>query len=160
MKKTVSLMSMALVSVLLCASLALAQEVKTEYFTLDLPSEWKQPQPVQKANGVLSLTIQSKKDGTAVNITVTPVSLPASELAAQTLANMKKGGFTVSEPKAVGDVYMGEFSKGPAKGISYFSSNGKKGSVISILGTTHETGKELLSKNFKPTDPKLFPSTF
>lgn len=160
MKRFLTVMAAGFLGMFLCASVVSAAEVKTEYFTLTLPAPWKQPQPPQKANGAVSATVQNTKDGTAVNITVTPVSLSAKDLATQTLSNMKKGGFTVSEPKAVGDFYMGEFTKGPAKGVCYFGSNGKVGGVATILGVTLDTGKELLSKNFKPADDKLFPTSF
>ena len=73
---------------------------------------------------------------------------------------MKARGFTVSEPVASGDSYVGEFSKDKAKGISYFCSNGKIESVITIVGASVEAGKKLLKDNFKPLDSKLFPSAF
>ena len=93
-------------------------------------------------------------------VTVTPAPLSAKDLATQTLTNMKARGFTVSEPVASGDSYVGEFSKDKAKGISYFCSNGKIGSVITIVGASVEAGKKLLKDNFKPLDSKLFPSAF
>ena len=93
-------------------------------------------------------------------MTVTPAPLSAKDLATQTLTNMKARGFTVSEPVASGDSYVGEFSKDKAKGISYFCSNGKIGSVITIVGASVEAGKKLLKDNFKPLDSKLFPSAF
>lgn len=160
MKKFLTFLTTGLVSVLFCASLAVAEEVKTDYFTLSLPSDWVMPQPPQNVNGGIIAVMQNKAKTSAVSIAVTPVTLPAKDLATQTFANMKTGGFTVSEPVASGDSYVGEFSHGKAKGVSYFSSNGKAGSVITILGTTTGPGKDLLTKNFKPVDPRLFPSSF
>ena len=146
--------------ILLCASTALAAEVKTDHFTLNLPSGWTQPQPPQSANGATVAIFQNAKEQIAVTVTVTPAPLSAKDLATQTLTNMKARGFTVSEPVASGDSHVGEFSKDKAKGISYFCSNGKIGSVITIVGASVEAGKKLLKDNFKPLDSKLFPSAF
>lgn len=146
--------------ILLCASTALAAEVKTDHFTLNLPSGWTQPQPVQSAQGATMAILQNAAEQTVITVAVTPVPLSAKDLAIQTIANMKAAGFTTSEPVASGDSYVGEFSKDKAKGISYFCSNGKIGSVITIVGASVEAGKKLLKDNFKPLDSKLFPSAF
>lgn len=49
MQKVLTLTATCLLGILLCASAALADEVKTDHFTLNLPSGWTQPQPVQSA---------------------------------------------------------------------------------------------------------------
>lgn len=51
MQKVLTLTATCLLGILLCASAALADEVKTDHFTLNLPSGWTQPQPVQSAQG-------------------------------------------------------------------------------------------------------------
>ena len=160
MKKLLSFLATGLVCTFLLASVALAEEVKTDYFTLTLSDGWKLPNPVQKANGAVVAIVQYPDGKGAVSITVTPAPLPAKDLAVQTLNNMKTGGFTVSEPVASGDSYVGEFSQQQAKGVSYFTSNGKLGSVITIVGTDTYPGKAFLNKNFKAADAKLFPASF
>lgn len=160
MKRFLTFLTAGLVSVFLFASAALAEEVKTDYFTLTLSDGWAMPKPVQAVNGTVFAVVQYPNGQGAVSITVTPVPLSAGELATQTLTNMKSGGFTVSEPVASGDSYVGEFSQAQAKGISYFTSNGKVGSVITIVGTDTGAGKEFMKKNFKPLDAKLFPASF
>ena len=160
MKKILTALSVALISVLVFGSVALAAEVRTEYFTLNLPDGWTQPQPTQSNKGAVVAIVQNANDKTAVSVAVTPAAFPAKELAEQTLANMKKGGFTTSDPVASGDSYVAEFSQGQAKGVSYFSSNGKVGSVVSILGSGTDSGKKLLNEHFKAADPKLFPASF
>ena len=137
-----------------------AAEVKTDYFTLNLPSGWTQPQPVQSAQGATMAILQNAAEQTVVTVAVTPVPLSAKDLATQTLTNMKAAGFTVSEPVASGDSYMGEFSKEQVKGISYFSADGKLGSVITIMGASLDAGKKMLKDNLKPVDSKLFPTDF
>ena len=116
--------------------------------------------PVQSANGAVVAIVQYPDGQGAVSVTVTPAPLPAKDLAVQTLNNMKSGGFTVSEPVASGDSYVGEFSQQQARGVSYFTSNGKLGSVITIVGTDTRPGKDFLNKNFKAADAKLFPASF
>lgn len=160
MQKVLTLTATCLLGILLCASAALADEVKTDHFTLNLPSGWTQPQPVQSAQGATMAILQNAAEQTVITVAVTPVPLSAKDLAIQTIANMKAAGFTTTEPVASGDSYVGEFSKEQVKGVSYFSANGKLGSVITIIGTDTKPGKDFLNKNFKASDAKLFPASF
>uniref|UniRef100_UPI003079A0F7 hypothetical protein n=1 Tax=Desulfovibrio sp. TaxID=885 RepID=UPI003079A0F7 len=139
---------------LLCATAALADEVKTDHFTLNLPSGWTQPQPVQSAQGATMAILQNAAEQTVITVAVTPVPLSAKDLAIQTIANMKAAGFTTSEPVASGDSYVGEFSKEQVR------ANGKLGSVITIMGASLDAGKKMLKDNLKPADSKLFPTDF
>ena len=160
MKRFLTLLTVGLVSVLLFASAAPAEEVKNDYFTLNVSDGWTMPEPAQSVNGAVFAIVQYPDGLGAVSVTVTPVPLSAKELAAQTLANMKSGGFTVSEPVASGDSYIGEFSQAQARGVSYFTANGKVGSVITIVGVNIDDGKKFLNKNFKALDARLFPASF
>lgn len=160
MKKFLSCLSAAFVGVFLVAAVSFADEVKTDYFSITLADGWTQPNPAQSENGTVIAIVQYPDGTGAVSITVTPAPVPARDLAEQTLNNMKAGGFTVSTPVASGDSYVGEFSQQQAKGVSYFTSNGKTGSVITIVGTDTAPGKAFLNKNFKPADAKLFPASF
>ena len=135
---------------------AFAEKVTTKYFTLDLPEGWTQPQPAQEGDGTLMAIFQSKKDGSAVTVTVLTNPMPAKDVAAQTVANMKQGGVNASDPVEKDGAYMSTFSQGQGKGVSYFASNGKEFSVTTVLGPNTDTGAELLKK-FKPADAKLFP---
>lgn len=160
MQKVLTFTAIFLLGIFLYTSAALAAEVKTDYFTLDLPSGWMQPQPVQAAQGAIMATFQNTAEQTIVTVAITPVPLSAKDLATQAVTNMKAAGFTVVEPVASGDSYVGEFSKEQIKGVSYFSANGKLGSIITIMGTSLDAGKKLLKDNFKPSDSKLFPADF
>ena len=135
---------------------ALAQEVKSDTFSIDLPADWKQPQPVQNMNGSTMAIFQNTKDGSAVTITVVANPMAAKDVAAQTIAGMKAGGINASDPVEKDGVYETTYAQGPGTGVSYFASNGKVFAVTTILGPTINTGKELL-KNLKPADPALFP---
>lgn len=160
MKKFLSCLVTAVAGVFLIAAASFAAEVKTDYFTITLADGWTQSEPVQNANGTV-VAIFQYPDGTgAVSIAVTSAPLSARDLADQTLNNMKSGGFTVSAPEASGDSYVGEFSRQQAKGICYFTSNGRKGSVITIAGTDTAPGRAFLNRNFKPADARLFPASF
>lgn len=59
MQKVLTLTATCLLGILLCASAALADEVKTDHFTLNLPSGWTQPQPVQSAQGATMAILQN-----------------------------------------------------------------------------------------------------
>ena len=72
MQKVLTLTATCLLGILLCASAALADEVRTDHFTLNLPSGWTQPQPPQSANGATVAIFQNAKEQIAVTVTVTP----------------------------------------------------------------------------------------
>ena len=65
MQKVLTLTATCLLGILLCASAALADEVKTDHFTLNLPSGWTQPQPVQSAQGATMVILQNAAEQTA-----------------------------------------------------------------------------------------------
>lgn len=156
MKKIVSLA----LTVMLCvtfAAVAMAAEVKTDYFSVNLPADWKQPSEVMKQQGSMVALFQNAKNGTAVTIAVVEAPMSAKDAATQTVANMKSGGMSPSEPKEENGFYVSTFEQGGGKGVSYFGSNGKTFAVVTIVGTEVETGKEML-KNLKGADPKLIPS--
>lgn len=151
--------SLTLAAVALAASLAVpaqAAEVKTKYFSIDLPADWTQPQPVQEAQGSLVALFANSKDGSAVTITVVTNSMSAKDAAAQTVANMKSGGMSPSDPVEKDGLYETSFSQGPGKGMSWFGSNGKEFAVTTVLGSSLDSGRALL-KGLKPVDASLFP---
>ncbi|WP_300908306.1 hypothetical protein [uncultured Desulfovibrio sp.] len=151
--------SLTLAAVVLAASLAVpaqAAEVKTKYFSIDLPADWTQPQPVQEAQGSLVALFANSKDGSAVTITVVANSMSAKDAAAQTVANMKSGGMSPSDPVEKDGLYETSFSQGPGKGMSWFGSNGKEFAVTTVLGSSLDSGRALL-KGLKPVDASLFP---
>ena len=159
MKKFLTVLTAGLASVFLFISVALAEDIKTDYFTLKLPSGWTLPQPAKEANGALFVVMQNASDNSMVSIAVTPVNLSAEKLAEATIENMKKGGITTSDAVASGRSYVAEFSQNQAKGVSYFTSNGKAGSVVTMLGD-RDKAKSMLKKNLKPVDKNLFPSSY
>lgn len=151
--------SLTLAAVALAASLAVpaqAAEVKTKYFSIDLPADWIQPQPVQEAQGSLVALFANSKDGSAVTITVVANPMSAKDVAAQTVANMKSGGMSPSDPVEKDGLYETSFSQGPGKGMSWFGSNGKEFAVTTVLGSSLDSGRALL-KGLKPVDASLFP---
>lgn len=136
---------------------ALAQEVKTSAFSIDLPAAWKQPQPIQSMNGATVAIFQNAEDGSVVTITVVASPLAAKDVAAQTIASLKSGGINASDPVEKDGIYETTYNQAQGKGISYFASNGKMFTVTTILSpATIDTGKALL-KGLKPVDASLFP---
>ena len=130
-----------------------AAEVKTSYFTLELPGDWIQPQATQEVNGMVSVVFANKKDGTAVSINVMPSSMSAAEISKETTSNMKKGGINVGDPVEKDGMSEVSFNQAGGVGMMWF---GKECAVTSIIGKTLDSGKELI-KLVKPVDAKLFP---
>ncbi len=148
-----------LAAAVLVASLAApaqAEEVKTKYFSIDLPADWVMPQPVQEAGGAQIAVFGNNKDGSAVTITVMVNPLSAKDAAEQTVANLRNGGMKPSDPVEKDGLYTSSFKQGPATGESWFGANGKEFAVTTIIGNSVDSGKALL-KLLKPVDAKLFP---
>ncbi|WP_299392139.1 hypothetical protein [uncultured Desulfovibrio sp.] len=165
MKKILTIATIAFLGTLLCASVSpAAEKVGTRYFTFIIPDGWKhQYRPAWRNKGILAVLAHHISEENAVSVAILPDSRPAGELAAQTLDTMKTAGFTTTEPRAEGTIYISEISLGPFRGACYTGSNGKVGSVITILGPSPDKAKKLLRENFKPCEPDaagLFPSSF
>ena len=82
--------------------------------------------------------------------------MSAKDIATQTMANMKTGGMQVEEPRERDGLYEAAFSKGAAKGMSWFGANGKACAVTTVIGKSVDDAKVLL-KGLKPVDASLFP---
>ena len=160
MKKFLAVCGGSLLTVLLLAVAVCAEEVKTDYFTFDLPADWKSRKVENQPDGNAAAVVQNTKDGTIVGIRIMQSTGPIKAIATRIVGKMKGKDLEVSEMKQVGESYVVEFTKGPARGVQYFTSNGKHFSVVSILGETDTPGKTLLQENFKPLDPRLFPASF
>ncbi len=91
-----------------------------------------------------------------MTITVVANPMSAKDVAAQTVANMKSGGMSPSDPVEKDGLYETSFSQGPGKGMSWFGSNGKEFAVTTVLGSSLDSGRALL-KGLKPVDASLFP---
>ena len=161
MKKFLAVCGSSLLTVLLLAVAVCAQEVKTDYFTLDLPADWKMPGKVQKMpNGNTVAVVQSKKDGTAVSIAAMPSTAPIKDMATKAVNWWKKLGMDNVAEKQVGESCVVEFAKGELRSVQYGTSNSEEVSMVIISGKTFDAGKEFLQKHFKPVDPKLFPASY
>ena len=154
MKKLLSIVSTVLFSAVFAAA-ALAAEVKTPYFSLDLPDPWIQPQDVVNQNNALVALFQNKTNGTAVTLTVVNAAMPARDVAEQTVSNMKAGGMESSKINEENGLYTFSFAKG--QGVSWVGSNGEQFAVTTVVGPDVASAKAML-KGLKPASAKLFPS--
>ncbi|HJD96311.1 hypothetical protein [Mailhella massiliensis] len=128
---------------------------------LNVPDSWEHT--TAQSQGVDMVLLQEKASNTIMTITLTPIAMSAKDFATQSAANMKNGGFTVSEVSPIGNAYMVTLQKQGMTGVTYMGSNGKAASAIMVLSASPdsiEKAKELLKKGFKPLDPDLYPSSF
>ncbi len=154
-----SLVGCVLALVLVTAFPAPGAEIQTDDFSIALPPEWVQPQPVQTVNGARLAFFRNPKDNTAVTITVVPNAAPAGEVARQVVAHMRAGGINAGDPVERDGVYRSSYTRDGNRGISYFCSNGSAFSVTTILGPGLDSGKRLLGR-LRPAVPGLFPATY
>ena len=150
MKKFLAVCGSSLLTILLLAVAVCAQEVKTNYFTPDLPADWKMPGKVQKMpNGNTVAVVQSKKDGTAVSITIGPATVPIKDMVTKAVNWWKKLGMDNVAEKQVGESCVVEFAKGELRSVQYVTSNSEEVSMVTISGKTFDAGKEFLQKHFR-----------
>lgn len=163
MSRFSSLCLAAILAIALVATTVQAEEITNSYFTLNVPEGWtKTVAPVQ--NGAVTVLLQN--GSLSLSISVTPDPIPARELAMKTAQNMKFSGIRSKEPVQQGDSCTVAFEQKRKKvsGMSYFTSNGSQGSIITIMAPTDTDGfaraKAFLQENLKPADARLFPARF
>ena len=158
MKRFFALCGGGLLAVLLLAVAVRAEEIKNQYFTLELPSGWHL-ESFQKVLDVSIFVVADSSRKNLANITVIGLKKPSSakEVCAMICDELKAGGVHVGEPVASGESYVVEYSNGKKNVFHYFTSTGKVASSVCFVG---DDGKELLQTYFKPVDPKLFPASY
>lgn len=155
MKKIFALCGSSLLTVLLTVA-AYAQEVKTEYFTLDLSSGWTQPKPVRSHPAGTTAVFTTEDGKTAVNILVLNTDAPLQDIYAMHKEKMADKGYVITDEKCFADERVMEFVRNGHKGTVCIASNGRQAGMIIIVGSP-AAGRELLRKSFTPVDPRLFP---
>ena len=158
MKRFFALCGGGLLAVLLLAVAVRAEEIKNQYFTLELPSGWHL-ESFQKILDVSIFVVADSSRKNLANITVISLGkhLPAKDVCTIICNAQKVNGAHIGEPVAAGESYVVEFSQGKAHGFQYFTATGTLASAVSVIG---DGGKELMQKHFKPVDPKLFPASY
>ena len=154
MKKIFALCGSSLLTVLLTVA-AYAQEVKTEYFMLDLPSGWTQPKPVRSHPAGTTAVFTTEDGKTAVNILVLNTDAPLQDIYVMHKEKMADKGYVITDEKCFADERVMEFIRNGHKGTVCIASNGRQTGMIIIVGSL-AAGRELLRKSFTPVDPRLF----
>ena len=155
----------ALLAFACLATTACAEKISNEFFAINVPDGWQKTISPTQANGALLVLVQNNKENIVVSVSITPVNMSARQLAEQTSQNMQAGGWTVSEPVQQGDSFTVDFKQEGKKllGIHYFSSNGERGGVVTIMAPSIAQiakGKLFVQENLKPVDAKLFPAKY
>lgn len=163
MKRWFALCGVSLLSMLLLAAAVRAEEMKTPYFSMELPSGWTVTQKsVAEAEGKTKVAVRHNEGNTVVAIAVAALPRTASldELFLPFSKQLEANGITLGEVKTSGNTRMATFSKAGKRGSLYLTTSDKHFSAITILGESDEPGKKLMRENFKPTDAKLFPASY
>ena len=162
MKKFLAVCGSSLLTILLLAVAVCAQEVKSNYFTPDLPADWMpldwMSSKVKPRSGHFAFI--NIKDNTSVSITIGPATVPIKDMVTKAVNWWKKLGMDNVAEKQVGESCVVEFAKGELRSVQYVTSNSEEVSMVTISGKTFDAGKEFLQKHFKPVDPKLFPASY
>ena len=163
MARIATLVTAALLSLLLCAQVALAEEVETDSFTLTIPQGWQKV--VAQEQGVYILMLQKTDSTQALSLIIGPANLSARQLVEQYKTKFEQSGFICSQPVAKGDTWTLEFSSQEQGlyGQGYTTSDGVKSSIFMLMAPAKDSLlqlKDFLKANFKALEPKLFPASF
>lgn len=161
MQRRFALCGVSLLSVLLLAVAVRAEEMKTPYFSMELPAGRTVMQK-SVAEGKTKVAVRHNEGNTVVAIAVAALPRTASldELFPPFSKQLEANGITLGEAKTSGNTRMADFSKAGKRGSLYVTTSGKHFSAITILGESDEPGKKLMRENFKPVDAKLFPASY
>lgn len=135
-----------------------SKNITTEYFNVVLPQGWIMPEKISKKPQGMSAVFANKRTGMAVTVNVLTVPVSASDLANQTIKNMRSGGLKPGKAEKIGNLYRVKIS-GKASGEAWFGSNGQICAATVILGAKPDlkVANEFFAA-FRPKDPNLFPA--
>lgn len=161
----ISLLSLLLLSALLfCPRATVAEEIKTDSFTLTIPQGWQKHADKTEGN-VSILMLHEPTENLFLNIIIGPALVPVKKFVERYKNKFEQGGFTCSEVTPQGEACIMEFSsrKYHVHGLSYAASNGHQSSITIFMAPGKDAFpklREFMRTNFKPRDPKLFPRAF
>ena len=175
MKRFFALCGGSLLVVLLLLAVAVrAEEIKNQYFTLDLPSGWivkdrsvryitwswekkRRLDDVNITETVVTVADSSTQSSVSIVVTILPETTSADMFCNYTSRLRMVEGFSVGEPVALGESYAVELTQGVEKSWQIYTVSDLLASTVTIVG---EGGKEVMQKHFRPVDPKLFPASY
>ena len=168
MARIATLVTAALLSLLLCAQVALAEEVETDSFTLTIPQGWQKV--VAQEQGVYILMLQKTDSTQALSLIIGPARVPVERFVERYRAKFERGGFTCSPmvfssagSQTVTVNFQGKSTKQGLYGQGYTTSDGVKSSIFMLMAPAKDSLlqlKDFLKANFKALEPKLFPASF
>lgn len=146
---------LALLFIMLLAVPALAEEITTKYFTVNVPDDWKAVMPPSD-NQRVSTVIFAKASGT---LAVTLVAGPNSGVDAKTIADTFADQFKAEKPPVEKNgQYTFTFKEKNASAQVWVATQGDAYLVISIAGSPYKEGLEFVKKNVKsPNYPDMLP---
>lgn len=132
-------------------------EVKTEFFSLKIPSGWIMPYPVNHKPDGTSAVFGNEKTHVTVTINAIKAPLKLKAFTDMVLPNMKKSGLKTGIPVLENGLYKVVIS-GKPQGVAWFGSNGKLCTATVILNETANinSANELLEVLKSPVH-NLFP---
>ena len=125
-----------------------ASDIKTEFFSINLPAGWIMPQPVKKQprDSGISVAFVSEADGLAVTITIIRAAADPKDLSAEIAKNMSESGLNASSPEqASGNMWRMKI-RGKAQGEAWIGSSDGLSSITLILGKDLKPANALLAR--------------
>ena len=144
----------AFVFVMLLALPAMAEELSTKYFTVNVPDGWKAVMPPTENQGMTSAIFAKATSG----VSVTMVVGPSSGSDAKTIAGMFATQFKAEKPPGEKNgQYTFNFTQQGVPCQAWVATQGDVFMVTSLAGN-HKEALDFIKKNVKSADfPKLLP---
>lgn len=135
-----------------------ASSLKTEYFSITIPSGWHMPAPPreQPFGGVSAAFVKEGSD-IAVTLNFLRGDIPASKFAENMAQDMQKNGMKASRPVSDHGLYKFSISS-KANGIAWIGSNAGICTATLVFGNEPSEANELL-KAIMPVNKNLLPNS-
>ena len=131
--------------------------VKTDYFSVKIPTGWIMPYPVKNRPDANSAVFAEEKSNLSVTVNAIKAPLSLKEFSNSLLPNMKQSGIKPGKPIMENGLCKIVF-QGMPKGEAWLGANGTLCTAVVILSDSADISpaNKLLQALTSPT-PKLFP---
>lgn len=144
----------AFVLIMLLALPALAEELNTKYFTVNMPDDWKVIMPPTENQGITSAVLAKNTN----SVSVTMVVGPSSGADAKTIADMFATQFKAEKPPVEKNgQYIFNFTQQQVPCQAWVAVQGDV-FMVSLLAENKKEALDFIRKNVKSADyAKLLP---
>lgn len=135
---------------------AQALEVKNDFYSADLGSEWLQPNGEKVVDNNYSTVFTNKRHDTVIYLAINQANITSELIAKHTAEQMKLAGATVKEIQGMDNLHFFDYTLDDVKGRYFFKGNPSGYTAVSLYGANINQAQALLKK-IKPYGESIIP---